>query len=193
MIALAGSVLVASLLGSPHCAGMCGGFVCFYAAQGGRGQALAHAAYNFGRLFSYLVLGLLAGALGRTLEQAGAGAGLHGTAAVAAGVVMIVWGGATLLTAAGARLPRAAAPGFLRERFAAAVRAVHAQPPAGVRAFARRWPIRSAPRSPAPPSGSRPSTTWPRPRTCTRRSPRPPPASTKRKRRSAARACGSCG
>lgn len=130
MIALAGSVLVASLLGSPHCAGMCGGFVCFYAAQGGRGQALAHAAYNFGRLFSYLVLGLLAGALGRTLEQAGAGAGLHGTAATAAGVVMIVWGGATLLTAAGARLPRAAAPGFLRERFAAAVRAVHAQPPA---------------------------------------------------------------
>ena len=70
MIALAGSVLVASLLGSPHCAGMCGGFVCFYAAQGGRGQARAHAAYNFGRLFSYLVLGLLAGALGRTLEQA---------------------------------------------------------------------------------------------------------------------------
>jgi len=130
MIALAGPVLVASLLGSPHCAGMCGGFVCFYAAQDGRGQALAHAAYNLGRLFSYAVLGLLAGALGRTLEQAGAGAGLHGAAAVAAGVVMIVWGGATLLGAAGARLPRATAPGFLRSRFTAAVRAVHAQPPA---------------------------------------------------------------
>lgn len=130
MIAVAGSVLVASLLGSPHCAGMCGGFVCFYAAQGGRGQALAHAAYNLGRLASYLVLGILAGALGRTLEQAGAAAGLHGAAAVAAGVAMIAWGGATLLAAAGARLPLPHAPGFLRDRFTAAVKAVHAQPPA---------------------------------------------------------------
>ena len=61
MIALAGSVLLASLLGSPHCAGMCGGFVCFYSGQDGRGQTRAHAAYNLGRLVSYLVLGLLAG------------------------------------------------------------------------------------------------------------------------------------
>ncbi len=129
MIALAGSVLVASLLGSPHCAGMCGGFVCFYAAQGGRGQALAHVAYNLGRLLAYAALGALAGALGRTLDQAGAAAGLHGTAAVAAGAVMVVWGGASLLTALGARLPRAHAPAFLRTRFAGAVRAVHAQPP----------------------------------------------------------------
>lgn len=135
MIALAGSVLVASLLGSPHCAGMCGGFVCFYAAQGGRGQAFAHVAYNLGRLLSYAALGALAGALGRTLDQMGAGAGLHGTAAVAAGAVMIVWGGASLLTALGARLPRATAPGWLRTRFAATVRAVHAQPPV-VRALA---------------------------------------------------------
>lgn len=135
MMALAGSVLVASLLGSPHCAGMCGGFVCFYSAQGGRGQALAHVAYNLGRLFSYVVLGVLAGALGRTLDQMGAGAGLHGTAAVAAGAVMVVWGGASLLTALGARLPQAHAPAFLRTRFASTVRAVHAQPPV-VRALA---------------------------------------------------------
>lgn len=130
MIALAGSVLVASLLGSPHCAGMCGGFVCFYAAQDGRGQAFAHAAYNLGRLASYLVLGVLAGTLGRTLDEAGAGAGLHGTAALAAGAVMIAWGAAALLPVLGARLPRVGAPGFLRARFTAAVKAVHAQPPA---------------------------------------------------------------
>lgn len=135
MIALAGSVLVASLLGSPHCAGMCGGFVCFYAGQGDRGRALAHVAYNLGRLFAYAVLGALAGALGRTLDQMGAGAGLHGTAAVAAGAVMIVWGGASMLTALGARLPQAAMPSFLRTRFADTVRAVHAQPPV-VRALA---------------------------------------------------------
>jgi hypothetical protein len=130
MMAVAGTVLLASLLGSPHCAGMCGGFVCFYSAQGGRRQALAHAAYNLGRLLAYVVLGALAGALGRTLDQAGAAAGLHRTAAVAAGAIMVVWGGAALLVAAGARLPRAEAPGFLRARFAAAVKSVHAQPPA---------------------------------------------------------------
>lgn len=128
MIALAGTVLLASFLGSPHCAGMCGGFVCFYAAQGG-GRALAHAAYHFGRLAAYVALGALAGAFGRTLDQMGAGAGLHGAAAVAAGAAMVAWGGAALLTAAGARLPRVAAPPLLRARFTAAVRAVHAQPP----------------------------------------------------------------
>ena len=131
VIALAGSVLVASLLGSPHCAGMCGGFVCFYAAPG-RARAGARA-----RRLQPRPAGLVPraracwpAALGRTLDQAGAGAGLHGAAAFAAGAAMIAWGGATLLAAAGARVPHAAAPGFLRARFSAAVRAVHAQPPA---------------------------------------------------------------
>ena len=129
MIAVAGSVLLASLLGSPHCAGMCGGFVCFYAGQGGRSQTLAHVAYNLGRLASYLALGALAGLLGRTLDQAGAGAGLHRTAAVAAGAVMLVWGLASLLGALGVKLPHAGNFGFLGGRFAGAMRAVHDQPP----------------------------------------------------------------
>ncbi len=129
MIALAGSVLLASLVGSPHCAGMCGGFVCFYAGQDSRGQKLAHVAYNLGRLASYLVLGLLAGLAGHVLDRAGSAAGLQRTAAVTAGVVMLVWGTGALLVALGARLPSAAAPAFLRTRFAAAMRAVHAQPP----------------------------------------------------------------
>ncbi len=129
MIALAGSVLLASLLGSPHCAGMCGGFVCFYSGQDGRGRWLAHVAYNAGRLFSYVLLGLLAGALGHVLDRAGAAAGLHRTAAIAAGVVMVVWGIGALMVAFGAKLPTAAAPAILRTRFASAMRAVHAQPP----------------------------------------------------------------
>jgi hypothetical protein len=130
MIALAGSVLLASLLGSPHCAGMCGGFVCFYSGQDGRGQTLAHVAYNLGRLVSYLLLGLLAGAAGHLLDRAGAAAGLQRGAAIAAGAVMLVWGLAALSIALGARLPSAAAPGFLRVRFSAAMKRVHAQPPA---------------------------------------------------------------
>ena len=129
MIALAGSVLVASLLGSPHCAGMCGGFVCFYSGQDGRGRGWAHVAYNAGRWLSYVLLGALAGALGRTLDQMGASAGLHRAAAVAAGSLMVVWGGGALLSALGVRLPHAGAPGVLQARFTAAVRAVREQPP----------------------------------------------------------------
>jgi sulfite exporter TauE/SafE len=130
MIALAGSVLLASLLGSPHCAGMCGGFVCFYSGQDGRGQNLAHAAYNLGRLVSYVILGVLAGSVGHVLDRAGTAAGLQRTAAVAAGAVMVVWGLAALSAALGARLPSVAPPGVLRARFAAAMGRVHAQPPA---------------------------------------------------------------
>jgi uncharacterized protein len=135
VIALAGSVLAASLLGSPHCAGMCGGFVCFYAGQDGRGQAWAHVAYNLGRLVSYLMLGVVAGVIGHALDRVGAAAGLQRGAAVAAGAVMIVWGAAALASALGAKLPHAVAPAFLHSRFAAALRAVHAQPPV-VRAIA---------------------------------------------------------
>ena len=39
VIALVGPVLAASLLGSPHCAGMCGGFVCFYCRPGRQPRA----------------------------------------------------------------------------------------------------------------------------------------------------------
>ncbi len=129
MIALAGSVLLASLLGSPHCAGMCGGFVVFYAGHDGRSRALGHVAYNLGRLVSYVLLGVLAGSAGQLLDRAGASAGLQRSAAIAAGAAMVVWGLAALSVALGARLPSVATPGFLRARFASAMRRVHAQPP----------------------------------------------------------------
>ena len=109
---------------------MCGGFVCFYAGQGGRGQTLAHAAYNLGRLVTYLTLGLAAGLLGGALDRAGAAAGVHRAGAIAAGAVMLLWGAASLAAALGARLPAPGAPAALRARVAAAIRAVHAQPPA---------------------------------------------------------------
>ena len=57
------AVLGASLLGSVHCAAMCGGFVCLYSGTGASRHkgAAPHAAYNAGRLVSYLLLGALAG------------------------------------------------------------------------------------------------------------------------------------
>lgn len=98
-------VLVASLLGSVHCAGMCGGFVCFYAGGTGSGTR-AHVAYNVGRLASYLFLGLVAGMVGATVDRFGALAGLSRGAAVLSGTLMVAWGLSTLLAARGVRWPR---------------------------------------------------------------------------------------
>jgi hypothetical protein len=127
MIALIAPVLLASLIGSPHCAGMCGGFVAFYAGQHER-RPWAHVAYNGGRFLSYVALGLIAGAIGAGVERMGAAAGVSRGAAIAAGSLMIAWGVAALLAAAGVRVPALAGP-RLHRRLAAALRAVHAQPP----------------------------------------------------------------
>ncbi|MEO8000019.1 MAG: sulfite exporter TauE/SafE family protein, partial [Gemmatimonadaceae bacterium] len=62
MIATAVGILTASMLGSIHCAGMCGPFVCFYAGGPAKPvQLRSHAWYNLGRLLSYLLLGATAG------------------------------------------------------------------------------------------------------------------------------------
>lgn len=103
---LALGLLGASLLGSVHCAGMCGPFVCFYATGGSGASRGAHAAYNLGRLVSYLVLGAIAGMVGSGVERLGALAGLTRGAAILAGALMIGWGIATLLGSRGVRLPR---------------------------------------------------------------------------------------
>ena len=126
---LVGSVLAASLVGSPHCVGMCGGFVCFYSGQAGASRR-THAAYHLGRLGSYAALGAIAGALGTGLDALGAQAGVHRLAVLASGLVLLLWGGATLLRAGG----RVDLPGpvraALRVPVAASMRAAHAWPPA---------------------------------------------------------------
>lgn len=128
MLALAGSVLVTSLIGSPHCAAMCGGFVVFYSGHETKRRWLAHLAYNGGRLVSYVALGLLAGLLGAGIERAGAVIGVGRAAAWIAGSFMLVWGVTALLRALGVggapRSSAASAHGLI----ARALRAVHAQP-----------------------------------------------------------------
>jgi len=138
VIALAGSVFLAGLLGSAHCAGMCGSFACL--ASGGdnsRGPRVLRstAAYNGGRLLSYVMLGLLAGAAGAGLDRAGSVAGLARPAAIVAGSLLIVWGLASLLAALGVRVPVLDIPPALATRIARAVRAVQDRPPT-VRALA---------------------------------------------------------
>lgn len=91
MMAFLGSVLAASLVGSLHCAGMCGPLVVF-CGGGQRPQPRELAAYHGARLFGYVVLGLLAGALGAAVDLGGNAAGVGRTAALLAGGFMIVAG-----------------------------------------------------------------------------------------------------
>lgn len=107
-------VLVASLLGSTHCAAMCGGFVCFYAgsATPARDAAIlrAHALYNAGRLASYLLLGAVAGAVGAGVTGLGALTGVANAAAIVAGVLMVGWAAGTVAAHLGISLRLPPAP-----------------------------------------------------------------------------------
>ena len=106
MTALIGTVFLASLLGSLHCAGMCGAFVAFAvgspATPGGR--AACAAGYHGGRLVTYALLGAIAGSLGAALDWGGSMLGLSRIAAVMAGAMMIGFGVVTLLRLRGVRL-----------------------------------------------------------------------------------------
>ena len=104
MTALVLGVLGASLLGSAHCAGMCGGFVAFYATGAGARRAGAHAAYHGGRWLSYVVLGVLAGALGAGLDRGFAATGWAASARILAGAFITAWGAAKLLRVLAPRL-----------------------------------------------------------------------------------------
>ncbi|MEQ1691503.1 MAG: sulfite exporter TauE/SafE family protein [Gemmatimonas sp.] len=106
MIGATLGILTASLLGSVHCAAMCGGFVCMYSSGAGADAASvrAHALYNIGRLVSYLLLGAIAGALGAGVTRLGALVGFTHTATIVAGALMIGWGVSTIAAQRGVRL-----------------------------------------------------------------------------------------
>ena len=111
MIPLIGAVFVASLLGSAHCAGMCGAFVAFAVSEpGDTKRAHLHAAYNGGRLVTYMILGALAGLLGAAVDLGGAAAGVQRAAAILAGAMMICVGIVTLVRMAGVRVPHMPVP-----------------------------------------------------------------------------------
>lgn len=97
-------ILLASLLGSFHCAGMCGAFVAFAVGTGqGAGKWRTQAAYHGGRLATYAALGAAAGGMGGLVDLAAkqaqfqhGAAWLAGGLMVAAGLLMLfkLWGGA---------------------------------------------------------------------------------------------------
>lgn len=128
-------VFASSLLGSVHCAGMCGPLVAAYAGMPGgdapwRKRAIAHGAYSAGRLTAYLVLGSLAGAFGAALDHAASLAGFTRAAAIVSGTLIALWGLHAFLAAVGWRVPRLEAPAPLKRALGVAMRATAKQPPA---------------------------------------------------------------
>lgn len=112
-------IVGASVLGSVHCAAMCGPFATLVsdssAATGARTRL--QLAYQGGRLLSYTALGAVAGGAGKALDLAGAAAGLGELAAVGAGVLLLVWGMSAMLETQGIRwlnLHRALPPFLVR-------------------------------------------------------------------------------
>ncbi len=126
MLALLSAVLLASLLGSAHCAGMCGAFLMFAVGmQPTRREHIAcQCAYHAGRLATYTVLGAVAGAMGNALDLGAGAVGLHRAAAIVAGVAMILFAVILLAQRAGVRFPRAPVPRFMQDTLVRAHRAI---------------------------------------------------------------------
>lgn len=127
-------IFVASLLGSAHCAAMCGPLVAFYSGAAAppptaRLAWSAHLAYNAGRWVSYAALGAAAGSLGAGLDRAGRLAGMGRLAAVLAGALMVAWGASTVLALRGVRVPWLTAPAVLQRKLAAALSIVRDRGP----------------------------------------------------------------
>lgn len=113
VVALAGMTLVASLFGSAHCAGMCGG-VALVASGDERGTRLSRAAgYHAGRLASYLLVGAVAGMAGAVVDDAGALVGLQRVAAIAAGLTIAAFGVMTVLRGFGLPIGVSVTPAVL--------------------------------------------------------------------------------
>ncbi|MFM9956819.1 MAG: sulfite exporter TauE/SafE family protein [Phycisphaerales bacterium] len=134
MMPLIGAVLIASLLGSLHCAGMCGAFVLF-AVSGPDGPSSAvprswlHGAYHAGRLMVYVVLGAAAGATGAALDLAGSLVGLQRVACIGAGALMMAVGIITILRVRGVRLAHFGVPRVFERWLMAGHRAAHGLSP----------------------------------------------------------------
>lgn len=126
------AVFGASLVGSLHCAGMCGGLAAFAtgrdprarggcdtnSCQGSSSDVLnsgVQMGYNGGRMLAYLSLGALAGSFGAGIDGAGQVAGIGHAATFVSALAMITWGIWSLTP--GKRPANIA--GFLSRRFSA--------------------------------------------------------------------------
>ncbi len=138
MTALIAGIFVASLLGSLHCAGMCGAFLALAVTpdeQSRVGKTSLHVAYNAGRLCSYATLGMIAGLVGRSLDIGGEMVGVQRTAAIGASLVMIGFGLVAVARAQGYSIRRLHPPRTFQSAVQRAYAAAGAWSPVG-RAYA---------------------------------------------------------
>ncbi len=127
---LLGGVLLASILGSIHCAGMCGPFTCLYTGPRAGAAWSAHAAYNLGRLISYVLLGAAAGSIGARVDDLGRIAGVAHFAALFAGSLMVVWAVSSIGSKLGVLVPASLAPEWARRTIGGVLISASRQPPA---------------------------------------------------------------
>ncbi len=125
MTALLLAVFLASLLGSLHCAGMCGPFVAFAtlrikgtSPRPQSGGFTLQFAYHTGRLLAYAVLGALAGVLGATLNLGGSLVGIGRLAGFTAGILLVLVGTTRILSLLGVRFPNVPGSSLLRRAIA---------------------------------------------------------------------------
>lgn len=111
---LLGTVFVASLLGSLHCVGMCGPFALLASADPERRKSavLPTAAYSFGRLVTYSIVGAIFGTLGMALNAGSSFSNWQQSATYVAGALMVVVGIIALARCLGwkIKLPRIMSP-----------------------------------------------------------------------------------
>jgi sulfite exporter TauE/SafE len=95
-------LFLASFFGSAHCVGMCGPYVALCASRlspagaPSGGSVVLRLLFNFGRVLTYTVIGLLAGAFGQIAIAAAERAGLRGAVSLSAGLLAILLGLALL-------------------------------------------------------------------------------------------------
>lgn len=104
------TVFLSSVLGSLHCAGMCGAFLAIALGESAGSRVYPLAAYHGGRLVTYMALGALAGMAGSVMNLAGGLAGVAEAATVLTGVTLVGFGVVTYLRLRGVAV-RAALPG----------------------------------------------------------------------------------
>ena len=98
---------------------MCGGLMLFALGADGTSTKKARfklqSAYHGGRLATYTLLGVVAGAIGSALDFGGSFVGVQRSAAVLAGVFMIAFGVVALMRIWGVRIAHARAPRFMQK------------------------------------------------------------------------------
>ena len=134
MTALIVGVFLASLVGSLHCAGMCGAFLAIAVTGAGTGgdrprQFPLQAAYHAGRLITYTLLGLVAGTAGKLIDLTTALAGVRPVAASLAGATLLTFGLFSLLRIYGIVPAHLPGPAFMQRPLQTGYRRAFDRPP----------------------------------------------------------------